>query len=337
MMKLRCSDERGLDTAVRTRGPDELVLAALVARRYYVEDRSKVDIAEELDLSRFKVARLLETARSSGLVRIEIRSPDSVDLDLSGELRARFGLRHALVIRPPDDADDLALRRHVSRAAAELLAEIVRPDDVLGLGWARSLMVMSTELTRLAACPVVQLTGALTHPGVEESSIELVREVARVGGGPAFYFYAPLIVRDAATAASLRQQPEVERAFAQFDTVTKAMVGVGSWEPGQSTVFDALGPREAGELAGQGVRADLSGVLIDAAGQPVASALTDRMVGVTAEDLQRVPEVIGLAYGLGKVGAAAAGIAGGMLKGLVTHTGLARALLDRVGRSGASP
>ena len=49
---------------------------------------------------------------------------------------------------------------------------------------------------------VVQLTGALSRPDVDDSSIELVREVARTGGGPAYFFYAPLCVADAATAAA---------------------------------------------------------------------------------------------------------------------------------------
>jgi DNA-binding transcriptional regulator LsrR (DeoR family) len=44
--------------------PAQLILIASVARRYYLEGRSKVEIAEELVLSRFKVARLLDTARA---------------------------------------------------------------------------------------------------------------------------------------------------------------------------------------------------------------------------------------------------------------------------------
>jgi hypothetical protein len=43
-----------------------------VARRYYLQEQSKVDIAALLGISRFKVARLLDEARSTGLVRIEI-------------------------------------------------------------------------------------------------------------------------------------------------------------------------------------------------------------------------------------------------------------------------
>ena len=55
--------------------PSEVVLAARVARQFYLEGVSKVDIAERLGISRFRVARLLEAARESGMVRIEIGLP----------------------------------------------------------------------------------------------------------------------------------------------------------------------------------------------------------------------------------------------------------------------
>src|SRR3954469_20794985 len=96
-------------------GPAQVVLMASVARRYYLDGRSKVQIAEEFGLSRFKVARLLETARDSGLVRIEIRHHGDIDVDLSARLQERFGLRHAVVVDTPDD-DAGALRGHVGRA-----------------------------------------------------------------------------------------------------------------------------------------------------------------------------------------------------------------------------
>ena len=63
-------------------GPAQVVLAASIARRYYLDGRSKIEIADEFGLSRFKVARLLDAARESGLVRIEIRHPGQIDVDL---------------------------------------------------------------------------------------------------------------------------------------------------------------------------------------------------------------------------------------------------------------
>src|SRR4051812_34272908 len=115
----------------KTPGPAALVLMATVARRHYLEGASKSDIATELGLSRFKVARLIDAARASGIVRIELDSHSAINLDLSVRLRAEYGLRHCVVIDCPDDDDDV-LREHLGRAAAELLSEVVEPGDVLG-------------------------------------------------------------------------------------------------------------------------------------------------------------------------------------------------------------
>ena len=309
-----------------TRGPAHLVLSASVARRYYLDGRSKVEIAKEFALSRFKVARLLEDARASGLVRIEIGHPGTVDVDLSGRLMSALGLQHCVVTDTPDDHPE-SLREHLGAAAADLLTEIVTPDDVLGLSWARSVSAMAAALRRLAPVPVVQLTGALARPGVDDSSIEVVRDVARVAGSRAYFFYAPMAVSDAATAQALRRQPEVAQAFSHIDSVTKAVAGVGAWMPEQSTLYDATGEAERRELARQGVCAEISGVLVDAEGVPVASALTERMIGITAEQMRAVPEVVAIVYGLAKVEAVLAAVRGGMVDSLVTHSTLAEALI----------
>lgn len=308
-------------------GPAQLVLIASVARRYYLDGKSKIEIGDEFRLSRFKVARLLEDARATGLVRIQIGHPGIIEVSLSAELRDAYKLQHAIVVDTLDE-HPATLREQVGRAAADLISEIVTSDDVLGLGWARSLMAMRTALTQLARCSVVQLTGALSRPDVDDSSIELVRDVARLANGPAYFFYYPMIVPDATTAAVLRREPEVASAMSQFASVTKAVVGVGGWDPPYSTVYDAITPAERRVLHKLGVRADVSGVLLDAAGTAVDAPLTDRMICVRAAQLHRIPEVIGIVYGLEKAPAARSAILGGYVTGLVTHTSSARALLS---------
>ncbi|MEJ3652332.1 sugar-binding domain-containing protein [Actinomycetes bacterium KLBMP 9759] len=312
-------------------GPAQLVLTASVARRYYLDGRSKVEIAEEFALSRFKVARLLDDARSSGLVRIEIGHPGTVDVELSARLMEKLGLTHCVVTDTPDD-HPASLREHLGVAAAELLSELITPDDVLGLAWARSVSAMATALRHMAPVPVVQLTGALARPGADDSSIELVRDVARTSGGPAYFFYAPMAVPDAATARALRQQPEVARAFSLIGSVTKAVAGVGAWAPEQSTLFDSTGEAERAELASRGVCAEVSGVLIDIEGNTVPAGLTERMIGITAAQMRAVPEVIGIVYGTGKALAVLAAVRSGMVNSLVTHSTLAEALIAEAER-----
>jgi DNA-binding transcriptional regulator LsrR (DeoR family) len=312
-----------------TGGPAHLVLTAAVARRYYLDGRSKVEIAEEFALSRFKVARLLDGARASGLVRIEISHPGTIDVDLSSQLMRALGLTHCVVTDTPED-DPSSLREHLGAACAELLSEVVTTDDVLGLSWARSVSAMATALRSLATVPVVQLTGALARPAVDDSSIELVREVARVSGGPAYFFYVPMAVADAATARALRRQPEVARAFSRIGSVTIALAGVGAWAAEQSTLYDSTGEAERAALAEQGVCAEVSGVLVDATGAPVRSSLTDRMISITAAQMRAVREVIAIVYGTAKVEAVLAAVRGGLVNSLVTHSTLATALIEAV-------
>jgi DNA-binding transcriptional regulator LsrR (DeoR family) len=308
-------------------GPSQLVLTASIARRYYVDGRSKVEIADEFRLSRFKVARLLDQARSSGMVRIEISHPGSIDIDLSARLQESFGLRRAIVVDTLEE-DPAALRTQLGKAAADLLSEIVTADDVLGLAWARAVTAMTDQLTSLAPAPVVQLTGALTRPDVEANSVELVRTVARLSGGPAYLFYAPLVVPDAATARALRQQPEVADAIGHFDSVTKAVVGLGSWAPGQSTLFDAMDDEACEQLRRRGVVADISGVFVNAAGEPVQTKVTDRVIAINAAQMDAIDEVVAIPYGIAKAEAVRAAIRSGLVNGIVTHAPLARVLLD---------
>lgn len=307
----------------------ELWAAEKAARRFYLDDRSKVQIAGEMGLSRFRVARLLSFARSAGIVTITVAGPGDIDGELSLALQDRFNLSNALVLATPDTADDTTLRHLLGSAAADLLTNTLTARDVLGLGWARTVLAMVAALSRLAPCPVVQLGGALTRPDVESDGIELVRTVARLGGGKAAFFYAPMITATPTAARAISAQPDIAAAAAQYDTITTAVLGVGGWVPLASTLCEALNPAERSAALSSGVYADLSGVLLDAHGQPARTPLTDRIIGITANQLRAIPNVIAIAYGPEKVGATHAAINGGYINTLITHQAFARALLQQ--------
>ena len=313
------------------KGPAELVLAASIARRHYVDGRTKVEIADEFRLSRFKVARLLEAAREQGLVRIEIGHAGTIDVVTSGRLCERFNLQHAIVVDTPDD-DLVSLRRNLGTAAADLLTEIVTVGDVIGLAWARSVQAMVAELKSLPAVPVVQLTGALTSlhdtsSSIKGDSVDIVREVARISGGPAYLFFAPFLVTDPATARALRKQPDMARAFDKISMVTLAVVGIGRWAPGQSTLYDAATERERARLRREGVCAEVAGVFLTADGHVLQTALNDRMIAMSGAQLRSVNQLIAIPYGVAKAPAVRAALLSGLVDTVVTHVSLAHALL----------
>src|SRR6266536_1030302 len=243
-------------------GPAELVRLAAVARRFYLEGRSKLEIAEEFGVSRFKIARLLDQALASGIVRIEVGVPAQIDAELSG---------------------------------------------------------------------------ALLGVNVQENSIELVRRVAAVSGGPAFPIYTPQVLPDFATAEALRRQPQVAEAQRRWNQLTKAVVAVGSWDPPHSQLYIALSQRERDQLRAQGACAELCANLLDADGRPVATDFTDRCITITVGQLRTVDEVIAVGGGHDKIAAFRAILKGGYATSLITDVIVARALLDQPPPPGAPP
>ncbi|MEV0601734.1 sugar-binding domain-containing protein [Streptomyces sp. NPDC050315] len=308
-------------------GPAELVQAAAMARRFYLEGKSKIQIAEEFGVSRFKVARVLETALERDLVRIEIRVPAELDAERSDALRARYGLRHAVVVESAADSDDAPDPENLGDVAADLLGELVAEGDVLGIAWGRSTIHMASALHRLPPCTVVQLTGVYDAGTADSGSVEAVRRAADVSGGEAHPIYAPMLLPDSATAAALRGQTGIARAFDYFDKVTVACVSIGSWAPGISTVYDMLSEDEREHYASLGATAEMSAHLFDAEGRRIGRDLGERCITVEADRLRRIPEVVAIAGGHRKAAAIGAVLKSGLVTSLVTDTAAADHLL----------
>src|SRR5690554_597052 len=140
----------------------DLVRAAAVARRYFIDRLTKQAIAEQFGISRFKVARLLDLARDAGLVHIEIRAPLDIDIDLSERVQKAHGLAEAWVVSGPEAAGE-QLHTRLGRVAATMVAEAVEPGRAIGIAWGRSMRALVDALPALPACPVVQVAGGLPH------------------------------------------------------------------------------------------------------------------------------------------------------------------------------
>ncbi len=306
----------------RTSLDDQLEMAA-IAQRYYFDNATRVEIAREFGISRFKVSRLLEAAVASGLVRIEINLPDSVDADLSLRLKEKFGLGRALVTTPRD-ASAQAVRDALGRAAASLLTTIVSDDDVLGVTSGRTIDAVARHLTRLAGCEIVQLTGMSGN--LDDNPVEVLRRVAVLSGGQARSIYAPLTVATAEAARALKTDPRIAEAMGRFASITVAVAAIGSFSPPDSRLYDALSEDERARLLERDVIADLAGALLDRQGRPVHD-LDERVIGAGAEELRRIPEVIVVGGGVQKAAAVLGALRSGLVTTLVTDDSVARALL----------
>lgn len=297
---------------------------ARVARRYFLDGVSKVKIADELGVSRFKVARMIDEALDSGVVTITIHESGGVDAALSARLAEHLDLTSCAVVEGRTQIEQL--RSDVGGAAAQLLTDVVREGDVLGVTWGRTLTAMTENLQDLPPITVVQLTGTVGS-NLSDSPVEVIRRVSARARGDAHAIFSPLVFDDAATAQTIRRQPNIARAIVLFDDVDVAVLAIGSWDPPISQLRATLSEEDLEQLHAQGVIAEVAGILVTEDAKLLPD-FADRCISISATQLARVPRKIAVAAEEEKAVAVHAVVRTGLITDLVTDVRCAKALLD---------
>lgn len=303
-------------------------LIARVARSYYLEDVSKVELARQFGISRFKIARMLTKARETGIVRIEILEP-TTDLPMfSTPLARALGLRTVRVIDSLGEVGDV--REQLGAMGAQLLRELVRPGDTVGIGWGRTMVSVASQLQDVPPLTAVQICGRV--PPAESSPLERMRAKVEEAGGQVHAMDAPLYVPTAGERQSWRDQFAYLRA--QYEHLDAAFVSVGSWEPPDTQIRAHVPPAVRERLDQVGAVAEIAGNWFDAAGRVVAPEVTRQCVTLETFHLKATPQVIAVAGGTTKAAAIAAVARSGFIDGLVTDRATAEKILQEVDGAG---
>lgn len=298
-------------------------LIAQLARRYYLEDTSKVELAKETGISRFKIARLLARGREEGIIRIEILEP-TTDLPMfSVPLAEHLGLD---LVRVIDSQGEIAeVRDQLGAMGAQVIRELTHPGDNVGFTWGRTILSVASQLQDPPAFTAVQITGEIPSE-TATSPIERLRPRLEEAHGAAHTIKAPLFV--GTTAERQRWMDELTFVRGLFEHLDLAMVSVGSWDPPETQIRDEFPPVVRARLDAAGAVGEIAGIWFDADGGIVAPEVTRLCVTLETHHLRRTPQVVAVAAGAKKAKAIAGAARTGFVNGLITDRDTAEKILE---------
>jgi len=311
---------------------DELRLMTKVARMYHEQGLRQTEIMERLNMSQSTISRLLKRAEKAGIVRITVSVPSGAYPELEEALQEKFRLKEAIVVDSVEDDDRLV--RDLGPAAAYYVETTLKPNDVVGLSsWSAALLAMVDAMqpnTRTAGARVVQILGGVGNPSAEVHATHLTQRFANLVGGTATLLPAPGVVGSAEARRVLMKDRFVQEAVRLIDTVTLALVGIGSIEPSRllAASGNVFSHSELEMLGEHGAVGDICLRFFNRKGDPVTTALNDRVIGMDLGQLRRANRVVGVAGGKRKAAAIRGALVGGLVNVLITDRNTAALLLE---------
>jgi deoxyribonucleoside regulator len=310
---------------------DELL--AHVATQYYLLDKSQQDIADQLDISRSNISRMLKEARERGIVEIVIRHPLRRVVALEHRLVDQFGLQDAGVVLADPANPERTLNR-AAELAARLLEQSLDDRQILGISWGTAVHATANAFAprRHYDVEVVQLMGGIgpTDPMIDGPA--LAQRFAQRLSNRYRYLHGPLVVDAPEIAQALLAQRNNAETLEVARRSHVALVGIGALDPDVSSLLRAgyLSRAEFDAIRERGIVGDICARHFDQFGRPAAPELDRRLISITLDDLAAIPRVIGVACGEAKAVAILAALRGNHLDALVTDSLTAEAILRLV-------
>lgn len=317
----------------RTSDDERQRFLADVASFYFEDGMTQTEIGKLLDVSTAMVSRLLAQARQNGIVKISIRHPFELDVDLQTELVERFNLR-TVRVAVVGDSDSIPVRlKQVGQVAAQLTHTLLTDDAIITVGWGTSIyeVVQAMPRTTKMGIRVVQNSGTLGGAALHIDNFHIAQALAERLGGRAYHLHAPMFVSGQGIRDTLMQEPGIAEIVSLARSADIMLIGLGIHKPEHSNLFKA-GFLDAATLANFEKEGCVGTILgahsFDIYGVPCAVELAQRFVGMTAEDARRARHVILPALGSFKAAALVGALRTGIVTALVTDSLTAKEVIQ---------
>lgn len=300
------------------------------AKLYYLLDYNQNDIAKTLGVSRPTVSRLLQQAKSEGIVKIQISDPTQDSTNLAAQLEKKFHLKKAIVTSIPQYEDHI-IKNYLGEKAAEFLHEIVDDEDIIGLIWGTTLYHIAIELKQkyVKNVKVVQLKGGVSHSDKNTYASEILYLFGKAYHTTPVHLPLPAIVDHVLVKQAMEADRHIRKILELGKQANIALFTTGPikdesllFQLGYFTDNDIkmLYPNAVGDICSR---------FFDIDGNICNQNLNDRTLGIELNELRKKEYSILVAGGAHKINGIYGALRGKYANVLITDQFTAQFLLEK--------
>ncbi|CAH2713647.1 Deoxyribonucleoside regulator [Neobacillus rhizosphaerae] len=309
---------------------EKLAKVIEAAKLYYLLDYNQNEIAKLLGVSRPTVSRLLQQAKSDGIVQINIMDPTENVENLAVQLEKKFKIKKAVVASIPQYENHI-IKNYLGEKAAMFLDEIVKDDDIIGVTWGTTLYHIAIELKQkyVKDVKVVQLKGGVSLAETNTYASEILYLFGKAYNTTPHNLPLPAIVDHVVVKQAMEADRHIRKILELGDQANIALFTIGSIK--KDSLLFQLGyftESDLDSLYGRAV-GDICSRFFDRKGEICNESLDERTLGVNLGDLRKKEYSILVAGGPHKIEGIYGALKGKYANVLITDQFTAQFLLDK--------
>lgn len=282
----------------KTNASEEYELLTEIAVAYYHGDATQEKIANKFGFSRIKAGRMLKRAREEGIVEINVRYHPIFSTQLEKQLKERFPITRALIALDYNNDDEQ--RRQVAALVSNYLNRILKDHTVVAVGQGRNIAAVAESSCTVQSrdCRFICGIGGTHRPGDSMNADHISRLLSKKFGGSSESLYAPAYVENKRLKDMILQNGTIKETLDRARKADIALVGIGDMNEDSYMVrLGWFSPHEIHNASiNQGVIGDMAGYdFFNFNGEHVNTVMDDRVIGISIEELKKIPCVIAVA------------------------------------------
>ncbi len=290
-----------------------------VAWYYYMENMTQQAIADNLEISRMRVIKLLDKARHTGIVQFKISSAFDKRHSLENSLIEKYNLKDCYVV--PTNPNPTGVNDTIAKAAYIYIANHITDNCYINFGYGDTSSKTIGYLARNLETQVsyVSLTGGVGY--------YLPNSASNIFNAKLYLIPSPLIMSSKEMAEAIRNESSVQEVTSMIKLASMTIVGIGAMNDDATILKSSmLSHNDFLLLNMKGAVGDVICHFIDKDGNLVDNDIDSRLINVSLNTLKQLENVIGVAAGPQKVPAIAAALKGGYIDIIITDESTAELL-----------
>lgn len=302
----------------------------LASKLYYKDNLTQQQIAQQLNVSRMKVSRLLQQAKEEGIVRITIDYSGTYP-GMEKALQDKYRLKDAVVI---DTSVGVPAKEQVASAAAFYLENYTKKRSTIAVGWGTTMKLVPDYIHQMEAydltfCPII---GGQGQRELDMHATTIASNFAKKTGGRALSLIAPALVESGEEKQILMRNDLIRRVVETAANAEYAVFSLGNPLVINSSISKSgyFIDEDLAQLEREGAVCDLvSTVFLNKESGECCKSITDRCIGITGQQLKRIPNKICVVESEEKKESVKAALDGGYIDVLIVDQVIAEFLIKQ--------